>query len=252
MMLRPWRQRLGVGSVVALLLGLLAPAQATAVSEPEYPTPHIAYVRTAHEDDGPKFTFGRIRTMRFGVKDAVASTTVTLKLFGCNDAPIGTFAGTGEGTFDVIAELDEAAQNAVGNIRFLVTWSAPGYAPATREGSVTHPNPEVAEQICAGTFVPTVAVDPPNVKVTSWSKKSGRAKVGRTVRVTPTIAPEAQVRYDWNLKISRTRGKHLGNAATRSVKIRPWMKGGKLSVQITADRDGYDMGYRFRSFGTVR
>ena len=252
MRVAPWKRRMGSGCAAALMLCMFAPGEASADGEPPYPNPKIAHVWTYHHSDGPSFTFGRIYRMNFGVKDALPSTTVTLQLFGCDNAPLGAFTRTGEGTFDVHAELDEAAENNVGNLHFTATWAAPGYTPFVQDGNVYHPNQEVAAQICAGTFVPTVRVEPPNVKVTSWSKKLGRAKVGRTVKVTPTVAPETQVRYWWNLKMGPTKNKHIGNDTTRAVKIRPWMKGGRLSVSVTVDREGYDGRSRTLVFGPVR
>lgn len=223
----------------------LAVTPGAAAAEPSYPTPTIDHVYTYYEEDGPDFTYGHVRGLAFGVRDAIPETTLTVELFGCGSSggvkgtPVGVYTASGAGSLEVFAKLYDVWDHIGEVLAFRATWSAPGYLPYTVDGSTMHPRPEVGQQICAGTFVPTVEEEIETVEVAGWSRKvSGRARVGKTLRISRTVAPDAQVRYRWYVRHpSRTVGKLVGR--TRTLLVKPAMRGLLVSVTVTVHRKGY-------------
>lgn len=237
-------------AAVALCMMMTATAlvgvAGSAAAEPTYPTPIIDHVYTYYEDDGPGFTYGHVRGLALAVKEAVPQTTLTVELFGCGSAPggvhgtpVGTYTATGSGSFEVFAELYDVWDHIGGILAFRATWSAPGYQPYDVSGWTTHPRQDVAEQICDGTFVPTVEEEIETVEVARWSRKlSGRARVGETLRISRTIAADAKVLYRWYVRNpSRTIGKLVGRR--RSLLVKPSMRGLLVSVTVSVERQGY-------------
>ena len=97
-------------------------------------------------------------------------------------------------------------------------------------------------------FVRTVAtsrvsrpVRPGLFSATNRPSMSGRAKVGRTLRVSPgSWSPRpTKVRYQWSAD-----GKAIRRATSSSLTLRPGLSGARIGVQVVVKRRGYESASR--------
>lgn len=101
--------------------------------------------------------------------------------------------------------------------------------------------------------VPPAAQAIPRRLITSWGRKSGSARVGRSVAMSPFIWSVAgrrgglHVSYRWFVS-----GKPVAGATRRSYRIAASLRNKSLTVVITVAKAGYAPLAKSVSFGTVR
>jgi hypothetical protein len=153
---------------------------------------------------------------------------------------IGCGSGADTATVD---QFDTVAQD---SDNLCETISKQGVAPPTPP---TPPGPPPCSRQaarCGGGVVP-------KAWVSKWPAKSGRARVGRTVRVGgPVFSAKGKgqglkVAYRWYLS-----GKPIKGANKASLRIKPSYRGKKLAVRVTISRAGYRPLARVIRFGKVR
>jgi hypothetical protein len=105
-----------------------------------------------------------------------------------------------------------------GKITAAVTATAPGYVKTTRVSK------------------PTAAVKGYSFKKSPLPKISGKAKVGKTLKVkTGTWSPKPKFTYQWYAN-----GKLIKGAVKSSLKLKKAQKGKRITVRVTAAKSGYE------------
>ncbi len=237
--------RAALALTLATLLAVLPFQRASADPLPPYPSA-IDHVWTYFDPSPPH----HVLSMNFGVKDAVASTTVRVEVFDCFGGVAGVTEMTGSGTFSMWIELYANRKKVGAIIPFRATFMAAGYATDVVEGDVSHMFPEVGEANCAGNppadSDELAQPDEPGVTVRAWSKKRSAARVGGTARASRTVAPGAQVRYRWIV------GGRSVPASGRRLAVTKAMRGKSVVLKIVVSREGFESRTKRLSFGVAR
>jgi hypothetical protein len=233
-------------TIVGLLVGLgvLAPTAAQADELPAYPSTGLGGVSFGTTSDK------QVAGMTVSLQNVLPDSTVTLLVVGCDGHTAYTKRMSGQGNFDLSAELYMIRKKLGAAIPFTLTYAAPGYTDTTASHTVSHPFPAVGQANCAGDGDTgcgcSTATPSAKSLVKKWSHKRGVPKVGRKLWVTKTaVKPGARVAYKWYV------GGKLKDR-DRVLKVKRGMKGKRAALVVTVTREGFKPAKRTLTYKRIR
>lgn len=175
---------------------------------------------------------------------------VTIKIIGCDSTkPLATSSSTARGVIFVTAKTASIPTNRYGkNIRVVAVLND-GETTTTKDATP----PSLRKYVATRSYFNCPAKAMPEAWSFKWGKKSGTAKVKRTVGVTPPVLSAAaansavKVKYQWYAN-----GKKIKGATKPTYKVSKARKGKKLTVKVSVVKSGYKTKSKTYSFGRVK
>lgn len=132
------------------------------------------------------------------------------------------------------------------SVEYTLTITQPGYDPFALTGSYsgyTTPRPS-----CETINSPGYGDEPASITVTQWSARKGAtmtAKVGKTLKVTPTRAAGAKVAYMWKV------GTKVVDR-DRAMTVKRSYRGKKVTMRVTVSKSGAKSVSKTLRYGNAR